>query len=1027
MRRFIPYILTILLFSACQDDTLTGGGEKTNQLSIKASIPTLEVASRASADLTDPIYARSFDGTAFGDPISPVSQSGDVYLYNIPEEAQRVLFSNLSDEESAYETTTSSGYLLEISRKDSVYSSDVYWGQIQIASPHPASSYSVSFERPVAKLRIELKAIVGEDTLSDISARFQGASIKLSNLYGGVALSPDFEPVYTGESSVNVELLKTDLNATGGTILSNDRIYTFPSQGEMPLLLTVTQSNGSKIDFTTQIKKSFEPNKYYLMTLYLKQATASVHFSLDNVVVVENTFSPQDINSTSLLNASVENPVLEKANGSSSAFGVFTKFSNWTAEVTEGREWMKIECTGNQASGDSVWIVATSENTDVCRRGIITLRAGDISKTVTVDQFGKPQTIKIYGNKNNSGFVISGQHIIVDYGDGTVTGPLDADNKWIGPQGDNNYTITAGTLTDFSWGGVSDSIRFTDCVTLEDLTINELQSSSLDLSALPNLKELSLQSTKVSQLDLHQNPLLEKLTLNSNSNMGRIDLFSNKALQEIELNGSNKLKEISLNNFPNLETFRCDYCAELSLLSLDSCPQLTSLSTSSTSKLTNIVLSRCYTLPKLDLNWQAALANLTLQECNGLRQLKVNNCSSLNQLDITGCPALEEVESSGSTSIYRIMAGNLSNLRKLSYDNSQNRLDELDLSNCTALSVLESYGWDSPVKLNLTNCSSLSHLTLKGSNLKELMLDGCENIDSLFCRDIRSLDNFEIGKLTRLTRLSWTLESDTSHCQLDVNGIPNVRKLYIQDINPVTLNLNNCKELQTLSLEGCSQLTRIETNEIVSLRELQVRNCNRLLSLNLHPEGGLKKASFYNTQLSSLDLHSSATLEEFSWGGGIIQNSTLNFKDYTALKSFTFTSVHADGSYYENGQTQDTWLSNHYYTIDLSGCSALTKFDGSWSGGLQAVDCSDCTALFSFNGSLSSLNSLSFQGCSKTLVEVNCKQCQFEVDGIAALFGTLPDRTKETVPGTINIADNPGTTNADISIAENKKWTVNKF
>jgi len=138
-----------------------------------------------------------------------------------------------------------------------------------------------------------------------------------------------------------------------------------------------------------------------------------------------------------------------------------------------------------------------------------------------------------------------------------------------------------------------------------------------------------------------------------------------------------------------------------------------------------------------------------------------------------------------------------------------------------------------------------------------------------------------------------------------------------------------------------------------------------------------------NSQLKALDLSKSTALK-----GLVCPGSGLRALDLS--KCTTLEYLHCQG--------------NQLTTLDLSKCTTLEKLFCSYNQ-LTTLDLSNCTAL----------------------TKLYCQNNNFSANALNTLFGTLhsnnfPDDEKQ-----IFIADNPGTEECDVTIAEKKGWIVNKY
>ncbi len=189
-----------------------------------------------------------------------------------------------------------------------------------------------------------------------------------------------------------------------------------------------------------------------------------------------------------------------------------------------------------------------------------------------------------------------GEDITVEGGELELTRPKgEADqefNLWVkAPQvtihGDLvELTIANGDVTevDISHCPTLYSLRVTDNKNLQKLDIGtnpklgQLWASycpnitSLDLSNSPNLNSLSIQGTRISQIDLTKVPLLTNLNAGENPNLKKIDVTHLPLLNELWVNG-NGMTELDVSHNPKLERLECS-CNYLKHLTVENNPLL---------------------------------------------------------------------------------------------------------------------------------------------------------------------------------------------------------------------------------------------------------------------------------------------------------------------------------------------------------------------------------------------------------------------------------------------------------------------
>lgn len=182
--------------------------------------------------------------------------------------------------------------------------------------------------------------------------------------------------------------------------------------------------------------------------------------------------------------------------------------------------------------------------------------------------------------------------------------------------------------------------------------------TSLDVSMLTNLEELTIGSLPIETLDLSSNKQLKLLSCQSTDKLISLDLSNNTLLESIDYGFTNRALDLSC--FPNLRKMyyytddantSLDFSNNLNLVELCyQSPVHTTLDFSKHTNLTKLNCSNCANLTSLILG---SLPQLTILEC-------VNN--KLLSLDVSGCSSLETLWC------------------------RENQLDSLDISKLTRLS-----------------------------------------------------------------------------------------------------------------------------------------------------------------------------------------------------------------------------------------------------------------------------------------------------------------------------------------------------
>lgn len=175
--------------------------------------------------------------------------------------------------------------------------------------------------------------------------------------------------------------------------------------------------------------------------------------------------------------------------------------------VSSGVDWLSVSPSGGISGTSSVKVSIKENTSDEKREGTLTFRYGSSSKTLSVRQNYKVEAVPI----SDAAFLKA------------LLGSLDKDGDGI------LSTVEASGVTEIKVGGagitdLSDLGKYFPETTILDCSRNNL--TSLDLSALGDLKELDCSSNKLRELDIQSNIKLEKLDCTSNPDLKSIYVWT---------------------------------------------------------------------------------------------------------------------------------------------------------------------------------------------------------------------------------------------------------------------------------------------------------------------------------------------------------------------------------------------------------------------------------------------------------------------------------------------------------------------
>jgi MoxR-like ATPase len=393
-------------------------------------------------------------------------------------------------------------------------------------------------------------------------------------------------------------------------------------------------------------------------------------------------------------------------------------------------------------------------------------------------------------------------------------------------------------------------INFSCLKNLENLEIYDYNGPfSLDLRGCQQLIKLSFYNVNLEMIDLSGLQELQELDIISCDNVDVLNTEEYSKLKKLKIDNVKNLAVVNCSRTPNLEELEVKTCQDFPVLCIENLQKLTSLKVmeenfkkidfSSLQNLEILEILNCNNLSALDLEncrkfclklKSLMLTNSNIEEIDpsqfqSLKELVFSNCSGL--LNLQGCQKLKRLEISNSSNLKDIDLSqlqnlesliinncsvqilNLENYRKLKHlkINSANNLSEIDISQLRNLEELEIDNCRELHILNLENCRNLKLLTINHCNveLQKTNLDFCSKLESLEISGMPSVN------------------------EIDFSQLPKLKKIKINCLSAIDVNLNNASELRNLNIAA----PRVS---------LQLANCTKLRTCNLNaPENASVK------------------------------------------------------------------------------------------------------------------------------------------------------------------------------------------
>ncbi|MEQ8339349.1 MAG: hypothetical protein RIA62_18450, partial [Cyclobacteriaceae bacterium] len=299
------------------------------------------------------------------------------------------------------------------------------------------------------------------------------------------------------------------------------------------------------------------------------------------------------------------------------------------------------------------------------------------------------------------------------------------------------------------------------------------------------------------------------------------------------------------------------------------------------------------------------------------------NLTSLNVGWNTTLPSLDVTQNTELTSLYAdkcdLSSIDVSNNTKLySLYLSQNSLTSIDLSNLSNLHNLFIYTNDLTT-LDLSNNENISSVYCRGNNISTFTppLDK-SGILALSIGDNPFATNFDFSPYTALSYIEVSTSGLTS---LDVSMLPNLTTLYANSNSLTSLNANNGRQLNNLSLQSNPSLTCIsvyDTDEPASM------SLNVDAGVNFEedcddptlyiPDPNFRAALLSHSPVIDLDGDGKIRTSEANAFGGTINVSGKDILSVTGIEAFTS----ATGVLLNDNQIK---------ALDLSANTSLTSIN----------------------------------------------------------------------------------------------------
>lgn len=276
------------------------------------------------------------------------------------------------------------------------------------------------------------------------------------------------------------------------------------------------------------------------------------------------------------------------------------------------------------------------------------------------------------------------------------------------------------------------------CTDLETLKVAKIGIDRLDVSMLPRLKTLWVESCpNITALDLRNNPDLEQFSGALCSSLKDLDITANPKLQGLNVSLT-AIESLDLSAYKSLNSLVIKHMPKLRYLNMGDNPYITSFNNYSV----NAREPFLYVYDEMKIVGSRITSIYVNNESYG---------ATFKKIDVTECPALKSLTFSNGAMTTIDLSGN-PKLKSLSCESSM--LTSLDLS---ANPQLESVSCRSCKiqSLDVTRCTELKTLSCSGNVLTTLDVSGNPNLTSLNCSNMATLSTLFMDASQRIRYITY--------------------------------------------------------------------------------------------------------------------------------------------------------------------------------------------------------------------------------------------------------------------------------
>lgn len=979
-------IAMVILATSCikEEQAATISGNE-GYLKVRLTVPEIEVKASSTPSFYAFVPSELQNGT-----FNPIGQfgtnkGGDIFFYDIPEDADEVVFTPLCGDESevfdisaddegnvlfAVDTTVTGGTCL--------FDGDILAGYVGNIVPGTKDPYDVEVKRLSSKLTTNFR--IKNDSGTYLNTRYiiRSVEVEYSGFGDSVYLSDDETVSAFGNHS---EQLSLKADSSYDNYLYYNSTDFIPTQTVPSVTVTITRQSGIKQIYTKSLGQQLVPNRHYTVNLIVTHINSGGPFVVyDPEVTVSSPVTP----------TVTEKDFFTVPNGLTLAGDVGSELLvsvstilpyEWTFELDEeAGQYFTVEKMDGKLK-----VIVKEENSGDIRYGNVTLKSitGEYTKTFALRQFStrKHEVVMTYKSSDSyRDIYITGENITVqDPNDGsprfyktanatevrldglyngatvTITGDvlkelLAVYSRQSGtPNYKSEYQLHDGYYYYLNNSYDAYHFEFKNCRYLETF-IGNPRNASLDFSQMPELKTIVLgNKSSFSSINFAEGQGVETFVAYNCPTVEQLNLKNiSETVSHIKIYDCDAVRGVNFSDFKNLSSINLNECANMGQIKLNGCSALEYFSIG-----------------------QNAATVIELKDCPILKEVELGSGIALKKLLHDGSDAIERITGYRSNSSWYTTVEELDFAGKTSLRTVRDLIShDVNLNGCINLTKLT--GVISVQSLDISNCLSLEKVDIDfwSTSAETYKFDNCPKLEDVYFEDMTNPCDF--SPLTALKKVHLENITGTRFTSLDFSKNSNLEDVILDSDNG-----NNCK-LDSIMLPN-------------SVKSLYVYGLYNIYAIDLSN----------HTNLQSVDIIEAYRVND------------LNFSGCNALQYLNLNSVY----YYSSGK------------LNLSGCSSLTSINKNTHTSyafryLNEIDMTGCNSLEYIDLYEASVNKLDFSDCHK-LTYADVRYNNMSADALDKMFNSLPDWNTNggEVLATYKIVGNPGYSSCDTDIAYEKNWS----